>query len=139
MATPQIIRYILYSLHTLTSPSLIISLHSHLLTLYFPISSHSIFPIPYSLIPPISLTLLSSPLPYIHTHSPYLLPISPLPYSHIIYYRIVQCPYTPYSPIPIHCPISPHTRPCNLSVLLCTHPLHLCPYPFHIIPHEIYQ
>lgn len=112
MATPQNIRYIHPLFHTLTSP---ISLHFPPLTLYFPISSHSIFSILSLTYPTLSLISIH-PIPTFSPQSPYILhpSISHLPY------HAVQRPYTHNHPIPIHCPISPHTRPCNLSVLLYT-------------------
>ena len=116
MATPQIIRYILYSPHLSPLP--------YLYTLTYSPSTFPYLPIPFSpsLILSSHLFLLLSLLPI--PIYPYTFPIpsshfsSPI-FSHLPYHA-VQCPYTPYSPLPIHCPISLHTRPCNLSVLLYT-------------------
>lgn len=115
MATPQNMRYILYSPHLsiphhLPTLSPTHPLLSHIFSFYFP------HPLPSSHLFP----LLSLTLSHISIHIPHTFFLSPFPLLHIIYYRIVQCPYTPYSPIPTQLSTSPHTRPCNLSVLLYT-------------------
>lgn len=92
MATPQNIRYILYSLH-LSIPHHIPTLSPTHPLLSYIFSFYFLHPLPSShLFPLLSLTLSHISIPSSHF---------PFPASHIIYYRIVQCPYTPYS-LPIH-------------------------------------
>ena len=138
MATPQNIRYILYSPH-LSIPHHIPTLSpthpllSHIFPFHFP---HPLFSHPtYFLYSPFF------PSPYIHTHSPHLLLISPLPYSPI--FPITQynahVPLTlPYLYIALYHPI--HALVTSLySFIPSSARSHIHPYPFHIIPHETYQ